>query len=324
MTEPMFEVHDPSLRKEPYAGHEATDAHELLHEQGLPGLQHPHQGWARKEHGEHREHEEPVGKDVPEEAAGAWQEPVQERPAYSSAAPLIELTGIERVFHLGDSRVHALHELNVSIRSGEYVAVMGPSGSGKSTLLNLLGLLDRPDAGTYRLEGRDVTTLSPEEQARVRSERIGFVFQSFHLVPRLTAAENIALPMTLAGIPPKERAVRTAQALRDYGLEQRAHHRPNELSGGQRQRVAIARALVMQPAMILADEPTGNLDRATGEEVMRLLEALNDQGVTLIVVTHDVALGNRARRQLRMEDGLLKLDSATTSAAPLAPAAMIA
>lgn len=234
-------------------------------------------------------------------------------------SPLIELKGIERVFYLGDSKVNALRALNVNIDSGEYVAVMGPSGSGKTTLMNLLGLLDRPDAGTYRLEGRDVTTLSAEEQARVRSERIGFVFQSFHLVPRLTAAENIALPMTLAGIPPKERALRVAQALKDYGLDNRGHHRPNELSGGQRQRVAIARALVMKPAVILADEPTGNLDRATGEEVMRLLEELNSRGVTLIVVTHDGDLGKRARRQLRMEDGRLLHDSA---APPLAAAAV--
>ena len=222
---------------------------------------------------------------------------------------LIELSGIERIFYLGDSEVHALHHLNLRIDSGEYVAVMGPSGSGKSTLLNLLGLLDHPNTGTYRLEARDVTTLSPEEQARVRSERIGFVFQSFHLVPRLTAAENIALPMTLAGIAPPERAKRVAQALSDYGLSNRAGHRPNELSGGQRQRVAIARATIMQPAMILADEPTGNLDRATGEEVMRLLEELNGKGVTLIVVTHDAALGSRARRQLLMEDGELRHDS---------------
>ena len=222
---------------------------------------------------------------------------------------LIQLSAIERVFHLGDSEVHALRQLELSIDSGEYVAVMGPSGSGKSTLLNLLGLLDHPNVGTYHLEGRDVTTLSPEEQARVRSERIGFVFQSFHLVPRLTAAENIALPMTLAGIAPAERARRVEQALKDYGLADRAEHRPNELSGGQRQRVAIARATIMQPAMILADEPTGNLDRATGEEVMRLLETLNASGVTLIVVTHDAALGARARRQLLMEDGELRHDS---------------
>ena len=222
---------------------------------------------------------------------------------------LIQLSAIERVFHLGDSEVHALRQLELSIDSGEYVAVMGPSGSGKSTLLNLLGLLDHPNAGTYHLEGRDVTTLSPEEQARVRSERIGFVFQSFHLVPRLTAAENIALPMTLAGIAPAERARRVEQALEECRLADRAEHRPNELSGGQRQRVAIARATIMQPAMILADEPTGNLDRATGEEVMRLLETLNASGVTLIVVTHDAALGARARRQLLMEDGELRHDS---------------
>ena len=226
------------------------------------------------------------------------------------ASALIELSAIERVFHLGDSEVHALRHLELSIASGEYVAVMGPSGSGKSTLLNLLGLLDHPNAGTYRLEGRDVTTLSPEEQARVRSERIGFVFQSFHLVPRLSAAENIALPMTLAGIDPGERAARVDQALADYGLANRAGHRPDQLSGGQRQRVAIARATIMQPAMILADEPTGNLDRHTGEDVMRLLEELNARGVTLIVVTHDTLLGARAHRQLLMEDGELRHDSA--------------
>jgi putative ABC transport system ATP-binding protein len=226
----------------------------------------------------------------------------------ASSPAQIELAGIERVFHLGDSDVHALRGLNLSIDAGEYVAVMGPSGSGKSTLLNLLGLLDSPNTGVYRLEGRDVTTLTPDEQARVRSQRIGFVFQSFHLVPRLSAAENIALPMVLAGLAPAERARRVQQALKDYGLENRADHRPDELSGGQRQRVAIARATIMQPAMILADEPTGNLDRATGEEVIRLLEGLNARGVTLIMVTHDAALGARARRQLLMEDGALKHD----------------
>ncbi len=223
---------------------------------------------------------------------------------------LIELTGIERVFHLGDSVVHALTRLDVGVEAGEYVAIMGPSGSGKSTLLNLLGLLDRPDAGIYRLEGRDVTTLTPDEQATVRSRRIGFVFQSFHLVPRLTAAENIALPMMLAGIAAAERAQRVATALKDFGLEQRADHRPDQLSGGQRQRVAIARATVMQPAVLLADEPTGNLDRATGDDVIHLLEALNARGMTLIVVTHDQKIGSRARRQLMMEDGELKFDSA--------------
>ena len=216
---------------------------------------------------------------------------------------LIELRGIERVFTLGDSVVHALADLDLSIAAGEYVAVMGASGSGKSTLLNLLGLLDRPDAGTYRLEGRDVTTLSADEQARVRRERIGFVFQSFHLVPRLTAAENVALPLMLAGIDPAERALRVGKALEDFGLANRADHRPDQLSGGQRQRVAIARATIMQPAVLLADEPTGNLDRATGEEVVRLLEMLNAGGVTLIMVTHDAALGAHARRRIVMQDG---------------------
>lgn len=224
--------------------------------------------------------------------------------------PLIELKDIERVFQLGDSTVHALAQLNLSIAAGEYVAVMGPSGSGKSTLLNLLGLLDHPSSGTYQLEDRDVTTLSPDEQAQVRSQRIGFVFQSFHLVPRLTAAENIALPMMLAGIPAKERAQRVELALANFGLEHRTDHRPDQLSGGQRQRVAIARATIMQPALILADEPTGNLDRHTGDEVVHLLEGLNNSGVTLIVVTHDPALGARAKRQLIMEDGRLKQDSA--------------
>jgi putative ABC transport system ATP-binding protein len=227
----------------------------------------------------------------------------------------IELQGIERVFHLGDSVVRALAGIDLRIEAGEYIAVMGPSGSGKSTLLNMLGLLDRPDAGHYRLEGRDVTTLSADEQAQVRSRRIGFVFQSFHLVPRLTAAENIALPMVLAGLPARERDARVRQALDGFGLADRAEHRPDQLSGGQRQRVAIARATIMQPALLLADEPTGNLDRATGDEVVRLLEQLNAGGVTLLVVTHDAALGARARRRLLMEDGAIRHDQRQEGAA---------
>ena len=230
----------------------------------------------------------------------------------------IELAGIERVFTLGDSQVHALRALDLAVAAGEYLAIMGPSGSGKSTLLNLLGLLDRPDAGSYHLEGRDVTTLSAEEQARVRRERIGFVFQSFHLVPRLTAAANVALPLILAGVAPAERAERVRRALRDFGLDQRADHRPDQLSGGQRQRVAIARATIMRPAMILADEPTGNLDRATGEDVMTLLESLNAGGVTLIVVTHDPVLATRARRRVSMQDGAKVEDTATAPPEPVA------
>ncbi len=229
---------------------------------------------------------------------------------------LVVLNGIERTFYLGDSQVHALRDVSLTITRGEYIAVMGPSGSGKSTLLNLIGLLDRPDAGTYQLEGRDVTTLNPDELAKVRSQRIGFIFQSFHLVPRLTAAANIELPLTLAGIPAHERAKRVSQALNEYGLAERAHHLPNQLSGGQRQRVAIARATILRPAVLLADEPTGNLDRVTGEEVVRLLEALNAQGMTLIMVTHDQVLGARAHRQLRMEDGNIISDIAGSAAQP--------
>jgi putative ABC transport system ATP-binding protein len=214
---------------------------------------------------------------------------------------------------LGDSQVHALRNVNLTITAGEYIAVMGPSGSGKSTLLNMLGLLDQPNTGTYLLENRDVTTLSPDELASVRSQRIGFIFQSFHLIPRLTAAANIELPLMLAGVAPKQREDKVSQALKEYGLTDRGNHRPNELSGGQRQRVAIARATILRPAVLLADEPTGNLDRATGEEVVRLLEALNAQGMTLIVVTHDQALGARARRQIRMEDGAIVSDVSSSA-----------
>ena len=184
-----------------------------------------------------------------------------------------------------------MHQLDLQIDAGEYVAVMGPSGSGKSTLLNLLGLLDRPNAGTYRLEGRDVTTLSAEEQARVRSERIGFVFQSFHLVPRLTAAENIALPMVLSGIAPTERRKRVDQALKDYGLTNRSGHRPNELSGGQRQRVAIARALILNPQLIVCDEPTSALDVSVQSQILNLLMDLRrDFKLTYLFISHNLAV----------------------------------
>lgn len=221
---------------------------------------------------------------------------------------LIELKGINRFFRLGDSEVQALQNVNLTIRQGEYISVMGPSGSGKSTLLNLLGLLDQPNSGAYLLNGRDVTTLSPDEQAKVRSERIGFIFQSFHLVPRLSAAANIELPLILSGIDVVERSKRVTQAINNYGLADRANHKPNELSGGQRQRVAIARATVTKPALLLADEPTGNLDSATGIDVVNLLEELNVQGMTLVVVTHDQSLGERARRQIKMVDGAIASD----------------
>ena len=221
---------------------------------------------------------------------------------------LIEIKNIIKNYENDEVVTNVLRGIDLAVEEGEFVAIMGPSGSGKSTLLNLIGLLDRADAGAYNLEGRDVTTLDQNELAKVRSERIGFIFQSFHLVPRLTAAANIELPLTLSGIPAAERNKRVVQALKEYGLTDRAQHRPNELSGGQRQRVAIARATVQRPAVLLADEPTGNLDRVTGEEVIRLLEALNAQGMTLIVVTHDPVLGARARRQIRMEDGSIVSD----------------
>ena len=221
---------------------------------------------------------------------------------------MIKLSGIKRVFQVGDEEVHALRGIDLTIEAGEYVSIMGPSGSGKSSLLNLIGLLDRPNAGRYELDGRDVTGLSDDELARVRRDKIGFVFQFFHLVPRLTAKQNIELPMVLAGIDPAERKQRLATLLAQYGLENRAEHRPAQLSGGQCQRVAIARAMSMQPGVILADEPTGNLDSNTGKEVMALLEGLHQAGGTLIMVTHDQALGNRAQRRLRLVDGQLAGD----------------
>ncbi len=216
---------------------------------------------------------------------------------------MIALSDISRIFIMGDQEVRALNHIDLTINAGEYVSVMGPSGSGKSTLLNIVGLLDQPTSGAYRLETRDVTALSEAEQARVRRERIGFIFQAFHLVPRLTAAENIELPLILEGMPPAERRARVQAALEQTDLSDRAHHRPAELSGGQRQRVAIARATILNPAVILADEPTGNLDHKTGAEVVALLEKLHRAGTTVIVVTHDRELGGRAHRRIQMRDG---------------------
>lgn len=221
---------------------------------------------------------------------------------------MIEFTDVSRNFIVGDQQVQALRNVNLTLGAGEYVSIMGPSGSGKSTLLNLIGLLDRPSSGVYKLDGMDVTTLDDEQQARVRREKVGFVFQSFHLVPRLTAAMNIELPLILAGVAVEERKLRVQLLLVNYGLADRADHRPDQLSGGQRQRVAIARATVMQPSVLLADEPTGNLDRATGGEVLKLLEGLLDQGITLVVVTHDAEIGARAKRQIHTLDGRIISD----------------
>ena len=221
---------------------------------------------------------------------------------------MIELTGIQRRFQVGDQEVRALDDLNVRIESGEYVAIMGPSGSGKSTLLNVIGLLDRPTQGTYVLDGRETTQLNDDELAHTRARKIGFIFQSFHLVPRLTAFENIELPMTLAGVPAVERRSRVQALLDGLSLKDRAHHKPNQLSGGQRQRVAIARAMVMQPTVLLADEPTGNLDHKSGKEVLQAIEAMNAKGITLIVVTHDEEVALRAVRNIRMRDGKIVED----------------
>ncbi len=232
---------------------------------------------------------------------------------------MIELDRVSRAFQVGDQLVRALREVSLNIAAGEFVSIMGPSGSGKSTLLNLLGLLDRPDGGIYRLEGEDVTGLDDAGAARVRREKIGFVFQFFHLVPRLTAAANVALPMMLAGVAAAERKERVAALLADVGLSGRAGHLPAQLSGGQLQRVAIARAMSMNPALLLADEPTGNLDRATGREVLALLEDLNRRGTTLIVVTHDQEIGARAGRRIVMEDGNVVADAVSTPSGGTAP-----
>ncbi len=221
---------------------------------------------------------------------------------------MIELVGLSRHFRVGDQIVRALQDVNLTVPGGDYLALMGPSGSGKSTLLHILGCLDRPTAGTYVLDGREVGSLPESALAEVRSRKIGFVFQFFHLVPRLTAAGNVELPMVLAGVRPAERRERVAAALGSVGLTDRAAHRPDQLSGGQRQRVAIARATVMGPSILLADEPTGNLDRASGHEIIELIESMNRAGLTLVVVTHDPEVGQRARRILKLVDGRISSD----------------
>ena len=221
---------------------------------------------------------------------------------------MIELAGLTRVFEVGGRPVRALDGLDLTLPDDAYVAVMGPSGSGKSTLLHILGLLDRPTSGSYRLDGRETAELEDAARTRLRRDAIGFIFQSFHLVPRLTALGNVELPMVFAGVPPAERRERARSALAAVGLADRATHRQSQLSGGERQRVAIARATVMRPRILLADEPTGNLDSVAGGEVIRLLEDLNASGLTLIIVTHDPEVGRRARRLLRLRDGRLESD----------------
>ncbi len=221
---------------------------------------------------------------------------------------MIKLSDICREFQVGDQLVHALDHVSLEIEQGDYVSVMGPSGSGKSTLLNLIGILDHANSGHYWLNDQDVVALDETREAELRNRYIGFVFQSFHLVPRLTAAENVELPLVLMGMEPDEREEKVRLALERLGMADRAHHRPNQLSGGQRQRVAIARAAVTEPTVLLADEPTGNLDQHSGHDVIETLETLNEQGITLIMVTHDINIGNRSRRSIQMIDGRIESD----------------
>ena len=233
---------------------------------------------------------------------------------------MIELDHVSRLYTMGEEPLRALDDVSEVIEAGEYVAVMGPSGSGKSTLLNILGCLDRPNEGVYRLDGDDVGALSEDEVSAIRRHKIGFVFQTFHLVPRLSAAENVAFPMVFAGVPRGERSERVAAALAAVGLARRATHRPAELSGGECQRVAIARAMVMRPQVLLADEPTGNLDSVAGRQAMDLLEEMNAGGLTLLVVTHDPAVAARASRVLIMKDGrIVERASGTKLAGQPAP-----
>ena len=216
---------------------------------------------------------------------------------------MIELQHISKLYEVGGQPIYALREMSETIQSGEYVAIVGPSGSGKSTLLNIIGCLLRPTSGAYVLEGQDVSQLDDQALSHVRQHNIGFIFQSFHLVPRLTALGNVALPMVFAGVPSDERQARALDALDAVGLADRAYHRPSQLSVGQRQRTVIARAIIMHPKLLLADEPTGNLDTGSGQQVMKLLELLNRQGLTLLVVTHDPNVARRANRVLVLADG---------------------
>jgi len=221
---------------------------------------------------------------------------------------VIGLKGIKREFNLGDETIHALKEINLDIYKNEYVALMGPSGSGKSTLMNILGCLDTPSAGQYFLEGNDVSKSSDNELAAVRNKQIGFIFQTFNLIPRLTTIENVALPLIYAGWSKKDRDARAKEVLQQVGLGDRMKHKPNELSGGQRQRVAVARALVNNPSLILADEPTGNLDTKTSYEIMKLFEEIHNNGNTLVVVTHEEDIAAYTHRIVRMRDGLVESD----------------
>ena len=229
-------------------------------------------------------------------------------PAQPTAPPVVDTRGVEKTYVMGDMQVHALRGVTLRIGRGEFIAVMGASGSGKSTFMNLVGCLDKPTKGDYLLSGEDVSRLSRDQLARARGQRIGFVFQGFNLLPRTSALENVELPMLYQGVPGKERHDRAAEALARVGLGDRLDHTPAQLSGGQQQRVAIARALVNRPALLLADEPTGNLDSQTSEEVMRIFQTLNDQGLTVLLVTHEPDIADHARRIVNFKDGLVLSD----------------
>jgi putative ABC transport system ATP-binding protein len=223
-----------------------------------------------------------------------------------STTTLIELKSVSKDYRTGDETLHALQDVNLSIKPGEFIAIIGPSGSGKSTLANIIGGLDKPDAGTVLVEGDDLAKASDKALSKYRNQHIGFVFQAFNLQPSLTALENVELPLLLAGVGKKDRRARAEDCLKAVGLAERMKHKPTELSGGQRQRVSIARALAGKPSIIIADEPTGNLDSAKGQEIMNLLEDLHKQGITLIIITHDLELAKRAGRVLTIKDGRMK------------------
>ena len=220
----------------------------------------------------------------------------------------ILLRNIKKIYNLGDNTVYALGGVDLNIKAGEFVSIMGPSGSGKSTLMNILGCLDKPSEGSYLLDGHEVATLEDNQLAVVRNKKIGFVFQSFNLLPRMPALQNVALPLVYAGVERNERLERARQSLAMVGLADRAHHKPNELSGGQRQRAAIARALINNPAILMADEPTGNLDTKSGEEIMNIFTRLHDEGRTIIIVTHEPEIAAYTKRTIYMRDGLVISD----------------